>query len=78
MFAVDVELHLLDTLGHILACLGYWAVRVLACHSCGHDEVLLDEVLLEDPLLNPGFLLDGNHRNRIFTLVALSSNHSGN
>ena len=49
MLSIDMELHLPDALGHILACLDSWAVRVLALHGCsGHDGVLDED--LEDPL----------------------------
>ena len=50
MLSIDMELHLPDALGHILACLDSRAFRVLALHGySGHDGVL-DEDLDEDPL----------------------------
>ena len=50
MFSIDMELHLFDALGHVLACLDSQAVRVLALHgSSGHDGDLDED--LEDPLV---------------------------
>ena len=80
MLALNVELHLVDALGHVLACLDRRTVRVLAIHGDGHLEGLLEDPLRVFWKLHVLILvfLDGNHRNRILLSVTNSSSHPGN
>ena len=51
MLTIDMEFHLFDALGHVLASLDSWTVLVLALHRGGHDEAFDED--LDDLFLVP-------------------------